>query len=108
MSLRNPLDWRADALGVLRSFLALGPLGDDANDGLSPENPLKTIEKGFGLLRDGHSDWLLLKRGDVWYESIGSITSGRLKNGRSPQQPTCSPERRKKMGQYCTPYDAAL
>jgi len=62
--------------------------GDDANDGLSPENPLKTIETGFALLRDGNSDWLLLKRGDVWYESIGSITSGRLKNGRSPQQPT--------------------
>ncbi len=62
--------------------------GDDANDGLSPERPLKTISNGLALLRNDHSDWLLLKRGDVWYESIGSITSSTLKNGRSPQQPT--------------------
>ncbi|MFO7958752.1 MAG: hypothetical protein R6X33_16815 [Candidatus Brocadiia bacterium] len=62
--------------------------GDDANDGLSPDRPLKTIAKGFGLLRDDHSDWLLLKRGDVWHEPIGRIGTSNLKNGRSPEQPT--------------------
>ena len=62
--------------------------GDDANDGLLPESPLKTIEKGFALLRDGHSDWLLLKRGDVWRESIGMVSTSGLKNGRSMEQPT--------------------
>ena len=40
------------------------------------------------MLRNDHSDWLLLKRGDVWYEPIGSITSSRLKNGRSLDEPT--------------------
>ncbi len=62
--------------------------GNDANDGLSAERPRKSISDGFDLVRNEHSDWLLLKRGDVWYESIGGITAGRLKNGRSPEQPT--------------------
>jgi len=62
--------------------------GADANDGLSPERPLKTISKGFALLRNDHSDWLLLKRGDVWYEPLGRIGSSNLKNGRSEEQPT--------------------
>ena len=62
--------------------------GDDANSGLSPHRPLKTIVEGLALLRNGHSDWLLLKRGDVWYEPIGTIGSNKLKNGRSAEQPT--------------------
>ncbi len=62
--------------------------GDDSNDGLTSEHPIKTIEKGFGLLRDDHSDWLLLKRGDVWYEPIGRITAGSPKSGRSALRPT--------------------
>jgi hypothetical protein len=63
-------------------------LGDDANDGLSPHRPLKTIAEGLALLRNNRSDWLLLKRGDVWYEPIGTIGSNKLKNGRSAEQPT--------------------
>ncbi|MFW6189802.1 MAG: hypothetical protein ACOC7T_05140 [Planctomycetota bacterium] len=62
--------------------------GEDSNDGLSPGRPLKTIAKGLARLRNDHSDWLLLKRGDVWRGSIGMITANRLKNGRSPEQPT--------------------
>lgn len=45
--------------------------GNDANDGLSPERPVRTIARGCELLRDGEPDWLLLKRGDVWEENIG-------------------------------------
>lgn len=62
--------------------------GDDANDGLSPQQPLQTIANGLAQLRNGHSDWLLLKRGDVWYEPIGGIGANKLKNGRSMEQPT--------------------
>src|SRR5688500_5144604 len=44
--------------------------GDDANTG-SESSPVKTLARGRGLLRDGMPDHLLLKRGDVWYESLG-------------------------------------
>ncbi|MCI0650713.1 MAG: right-handed parallel beta-helix repeat-containing protein [Planctomycetes bacterium] len=44
--------------------------GDDSNDGLSPESPKATISAGYDELRDGYPDWLLLKRGDEWEESI--------------------------------------
>ncbi len=61
--------------------------GDDANDGLSPQRPLKTLEKGMSLLRDGHPDWLLLKRGDVWREGLGGWTNGNYRSGRSAAEP---------------------
>jgi hypothetical protein len=52
--------------------------GDDANDGLSAENPVRTLAAGVALLRDGYPDWLLLRRGDVWEESFGRwVLSGR-------------------------------
>jgi len=51
--------------------------GDDANDGLSPDRPLKTIARGVSLLRDGYPDWLLLKRGDAWPENCNWNRSGR-------------------------------
>ena len=46
--------------------------GDDNNDGLSPENPVKTIAKGSSYLRDGFPDWLKLKAGDTWSESFNT------------------------------------
>src|SRR5262249_37644605 len=44
--------------------------GDDANNGLSHTKPKRTIAAGKALLRDGFPDWLLLKRGDAWGESL--------------------------------------
>ncbi len=59
-------------------------LGDDANSGLSPEQPVKTLAMGQSLLRDGRPDWLLLKRGDTWInQSLGDWT----KRGRSADEP---------------------
>ena len=58
-------------------------LGDDANDGLSPATPLRSIGAGKALVRDGSPDQLLLARGDVWRETIGEWT----KSGRSAQAP---------------------
>ena len=40
--------------------------GDDNNDGLSEQTPVKTLARGWDLLRDDKPDWLLLKRGDFW------------------------------------------
>ena len=40
--------------------------GDDTNDGLSPTAPVKTLNRAFGLVRDGEPDHVYLKRGDTW------------------------------------------
>lgn len=45
--------------------------GNDANTCLSAQAPCKTIARGKSLLRYGYPDWLLLKRGDTFYEAIG-------------------------------------
>lgn len=57
--------------------------GDDQNIGLSPEMPKQTLAAGQALLRHGYPDWLLLKRGDVWQESLGQWT----KSGRASSEP---------------------
>lgn len=53
--------------------------GNNANDGLDPSRPVRTIAAGMALLRDQMPDFLLLKRGDVWDEPIGRW----VKRGRS-------------------------
>jgi hypothetical protein len=58
-------------------------LGNDANDGLSSATPVRTIAQGVSLLRDGSPDWLLLRRGDIWNEGLGSWK----KSGRSADEP---------------------
>ena len=58
-------------------------LGDDANDGLSPNSPVKSLDHAKSLLRSGSPDQLLLARGDVWHEPLGEWT----KSGRSAQEP---------------------
>lgn len=60
--------------------------GDDANDGLSPETPKRTISAGNALLRDHFPDHLLLKRGDV-FEASGNNVLSQWKNGRSADEP---------------------
>jgi|GEM_PF-4602299 len=44
--------------------------GSDSNSGLSASSPVKTIEAGEALMRNGHGDELLLKSGDVWHDSL--------------------------------------
>lgn len=46
--------------------------GNDANSGLSPSKAVKTFTRAKELMRDDSADWMLLKRGDVWRESIGT------------------------------------
>ncbi|MBL4698294.1 MAG: hypothetical protein JKX70_05615, partial [Phycisphaerales bacterium] len=56
--------------------------GNDANSGLNPGSPVKTLHKGYQLLRDGYPDWMLLKRGDAWNESVPNWD----KSGRSESE----------------------
>lgn len=48
-------------------------IGNDTHDGLFPDNsgggihgPVQTLAKAYSLLRDGHPDWMLLRKGDTW------------------------------------------
>jgi len=61
--------------------------GDDANDGLSVDMPLKSFVAAQKLLRDEYPDWLLLKRGDVWVEETLNLTPYGGKSGRSAEEP---------------------
>jgi len=56
--------------------------GRDSNSGLNPNEPVQSLARAYELLRDGYPDWMLLKRGDVWYESMPSPT----KSGRSAEE----------------------
>jgi hypothetical protein len=59
--------------------------GDDGTAEVgNPALPFETIAEAKNHLRDGFPDWLLLKRGDTWYESLGGW--GGL-NGRSAAEP---------------------
>ena len=64
--------------------------GNDANDGLSPQNPKRTIAAGKAAVRYGYPDWLLLRKGDVWTEeSIGALSDKDIEmslGGRSPSE----------------------
>jgi hypothetical protein len=58
--------------------------GNDRNGGQGTVTAVKTIARGLTLLRDGHPDWLLLRKGDTWIDqSIGYFG----KNGRSAAEP---------------------
>jgi hypothetical protein len=57
--------------------------GNDTNNGLTPASPKRTIAAGKALIRDGYPDWLLLKCGDTWDETIGNWSA----SGRSAAEP---------------------
>lgn len=53
------------------------PNGSPSGSGIIP-GACSTIAAGRNLLRDTHPDWLLLKKGDTWNETLsGWVTSGR-------------------------------
>ena len=59
--------------------------GDNANDGLSPESPVATIERAAALARPGQPDHILLKTGDTFRTRFGI---GNFHSGKSPEEPT--------------------
>ncbi len=56
-------------------------IGDDPFTPGGVIQPFKTIAAAFGAVRAGYPDWVLLKRGDTWYES------GQVKVGKSAEEP---------------------
>ncbi len=50
--------------------------GDDSLSGLTPGQAKKHIFAAKALLRNGFPDWLLLKRGETWIESLASGLGG--------------------------------
>jgi hypothetical protein len=50
--------------------------GADSNSGLSPLEPKATLRAGYEMMRSGHPDWLVLKRGDEWNESFPTWVKG--------------------------------
>jgi hypothetical protein len=76
----------------IRKIYVSSSRGNDANDGLSPDRPKRTIFGGFQLLRDYSGDQLLLRRGDVWTgEHIGDRHGNELgglnRSGASAERP---------------------
>jgi len=54
-----------------------GAVGEDPFHPVGPVEAFKTIAAAMENARDEHPDWVLLKRGDEWRESLGLLPSGR-------------------------------
>jgi hypothetical protein len=63
-----------------RTIYVSSSQGNDSNNGLTTSTPKRTIAAGKSLLRTTFPDWLLLKCGDTWDESLGEWEG---KSGRS-------------------------
>jgi hypothetical protein len=57
--------------------------GSDSNNGLSTMRPVKTIARAYEIARDGKPDWIRLKRGDTFFESMPNWK----KSGKSKAEP---------------------
>lgn len=55
--------------GARRVFVS-SSTGDDENSGATADQAKRTLAAGRAMLRDGRPDRLLLRRGDVWEESL--------------------------------------
>ncbi|MEX0744868.1 MAG: right-handed parallel beta-helix repeat-containing protein, partial [Phycisphaeraceae bacterium] len=44
--------------------------GNDNNDGLSEQQPVRSLSRAYNMLRNGHGDQMLLRRGDRWTEEL--------------------------------------
>lgn len=70
-----------------RSVYVSSSIGDDSNSGLSESSPVRTIAKGYTLMRNDRGDHLLLKRGDTWNERLVNPDGGWTKGGASRLRP---------------------
>jgi hypothetical protein len=61
--------------------------GSDTNSGLFENAPVKTLAKGYSLLRNGMPDQMLLKKGDVFGGYLGGQYGTWEKAGRSMREP---------------------
>lgn len=81
---RRPLSVSLNAAGYTvvvperddRAIYVSSSKGSDAASGLSAASPVRSLERGYSLLRDGRGDQLLLKRGDTWTGPFPGWTKG--------------------------------
>ena len=66
-----------------RTIFVSSSLGNDRNDGTSPNFPVRTLARGYEQLRNGKPDHLLLRTGDIWNETFPRWRV----SGRSEQEP---------------------
>lgn len=52
-------------------------MGDDSNDGLTPQTPKRSLDSARRTMRNNHPDWLMLRRGDTFEEGLRIGTRGR-------------------------------
>lgn len=74
---------RFEKTGNTRVVYVSSSEGKDSYPGTSAKRPKKSLAAAKELLRDGRGDWLLLRRGDVFRESLGQWK----KSGRSTEHP---------------------
>ena len=77
-------DWTSPKVSEDSIVYYVDPEGDDSNDGLSPQTPLRTTQTAYDKLRDGYPDWMLLKSG-ARFE--GPLCTQWTKSGRSKEDP---------------------
>jgi hypothetical protein len=75
--------WTTFAVPADARLIHVSASGNDANDGLSTSTPVRSLQRGYDLLRSGYPDRLLLKAGDVFTEPLPNWG----KSGRSPAEP---------------------
>ncbi|XAL98714.1 right-handed parallel beta-helix repeat-containing protein [Phycisphaeraceae bacterium D3-23] len=81
------MEWELPADG--RIIYVSSSTGNDSNNGRSPQTAVRTLDRGYALVRDTRPDWLLLKRGDVWEMPVDETGDFRAwhKSGRSALEP---------------------
>lgn len=74
----GPDGWTTFQLGAgARVIYVSSSMGDNNNSGLTENAPVRTISHALWLMRDGMGDWVLLKRGDTFRETVNWGKSGK-------------------------------
>lgn len=55
-------------------IIYVSPIGNDSNDGLSQNKPVKSLSKAVSLVRRTSPDWIVLERGKTFNDSFGIIS----------------------------------
>ena len=81
------IEWELPAGG--RIIYVSSSTGHDSKDGRSPQNAVRSLDRGYALIRDERPDWLLLRRGDDFELADDETGDFRAwhKSGRSPLEP---------------------
>jgi hypothetical protein len=71
-----------------REVFVSSSMGSDSNTGLSPDQPVRTLYRGYQLIRPASADHMRLRRGDIWVDqAIAGQYGSWDKYGRSATEP---------------------